>query len=83
VKKLESHLEGGKNIHKRHTEGGNWEEAAWGGEWGFQDHGWGRTGLDGHESEWKSATDWGEEVGCISMMRQRPGIREAPKNQWW
>ena len=38
--------------------------------------------LDGHENEWKSATDGGEEVRAISRMRQRPGIREAPKNQW-
>ena len=36
----------------------------------------------GHENEWKSATDGGEEVRAISRMRQRPGIREAPKNQW-
>ena len=35
---------------------------------------------DGHDNEWKSATDGGE-VGGISMMRQRCGIREAPKNQ--
>ena len=48
---------------------------------GFQDQVWGRTG-DGHENEWKSATCWVEEAGVISRMRQRPGIREALKNQW-
>lgn len=37
---------------------------------------------DSHENEWKSTTDEGEVVcGGISRMRQRPGIRKAPKNQ--
>jgi hypothetical protein len=36
---------------------------------------------DGHENEWKSATDGGEEVGGTSRMRQRLGIGEVPKNQ--
>jgi hypothetical protein len=41
------------------------------------------TSLDSHENRWKSATDRGEEVGGgISRMRQTPGIREVPKNQW-
>ena len=34
---------------------------------------------EGHENEWKSATDRGWEVGGIS--RQRPGTREVPNNQ--
>jgi hypothetical protein len=37
---------------------------------------------DGHENEWKSTTDGNREIGNISRKRQRPGIREAPKNQW-
>ena len=36
----------------------------------------------GHENEWIFETDLGEEVGDISRMRQRPGIREEPKHQW-
>jgi hypothetical protein len=36
--------------------------------------------LDGHENEWKPATDGGNEVGDISGKRQK--IREVPKNQW-
>ena len=38
--------------------------------------------LDGHKSRWKFVAFRGEEVGGISRMRQRPGIREMPKNQW-
>lgn len=34
-----------------------------------------------NENEWKSAIDRGEEVGGISRARQRPGIKEVPKNQ--
>jgi len=41
----------------------------------------GRDKRDGHENEWKSATDRGGELGGISKNRQRPGIKEAPKNQ--
>ena len=37
--------------------------------------------LDGHENEWKSATDRSEEVGGHSRMSQRTGIRKVPKNQ--
>ena len=37
---------------------------------------------DGHENKWKSATDGVEEIEAASRMRQRPGIREALKNQW-
>jgi hypothetical protein len=37
--------------------------------------------LDSRENEWKSATDGGEEVEGISRMRQRPRIRDVPKNQ--
>ena len=33
---------------------------------------------DGHENEWKSATDVGQ-IGGISMKRQRLGIREVMK----
>lgn len=36
--------------------------------------------MDGPESEWKSATDKGEEQGA-SLMRQRPRIIEAPKKK--
>ena len=35
--------------------------------------------LDGHENEWKSEIDRGEEVRGISRMRERPGIREDPR----
>jgi len=38
--------------------------------------------LDGHENVWKSATSGTGEVGSIFRIRQRPGIREAHKNQW-
>ena len=38
--------------------------------------------IDGHKNECKSASDGGEEVGNISRMRKRPGIKEAPKSQW-
>jgi hypothetical protein len=37
---------------------------------------------DEHENEQKSATDRGGEVCDISRKKQRPGMREAPKNQW-
>ena len=37
--------------------------------------------LNGHENEWKSATDGGEEVGSSYRTRQRPEIREARKKQ--
>lgn len=33
------------------------------------------------ENEWQTATDPGEEVAGISRTRQRPGLREVPKNQ--
>ena len=36
---------------------------------------------DGHENEWKSATDRHGEVRGLYRMRQSPGIKEAPKNQ--
>jgi hypothetical protein len=39
---------------------------------GFQDQVWGRTG-DGHENEWKSATDKDREAGGIPRKRQRLG----------
>jgi hypothetical protein len=38
--------------------------------------------LDGHENEWNSVTDGGEEMVSISRTRHIPGIREMPKNQW-
>ena len=38
--------------------------------------------IDGHENEWKYATDRGEEEGGISKMRQRSGIREVPKHNF-
>jgi hypothetical protein len=38
--------------------------------------------LDGHENEWKSEADRGEDVGGFSRMRQRSGIRVAPTNQF-
>ena len=38
--------------------------------------------LSGHGKEWKSATNRGEEVGDTSRTRQRPELKEAPKNQW-
>ena len=38
--------------------------------------------LDGHENEWKSATDRGEEVGSISRARLRPGICKETKHQY-
>lgn len=41
----------------------------------------GRDSRDGHENEWKSATDR-DGVPSYPRTRQRPGIREAPKNQW-
>jgi hypothetical protein len=66
-------------------EGGNWK-----GEGGEKGEGFRiRCGegqerwLEDYENEWKSATDGGEEVGGISKMRQRPGIREASKSKWW
>ena len=34
------------------------------------------------QSEWKPATDGDGEGGGISRKRLRPGIGEAPKNQW-
>ena len=34
---------------------------------------------DGHENEWNSVTDAGGEVGGISRIRQRPGIRNTPR----
>jgi hypothetical protein len=38
---------------------------------------------DSHEDEVKPSNDRGGEVGGgISRNRERPGIREAPKNQW-
>ena len=54
---------------------------------GVQEQVWRRTShqerwLVGHENEWIFETDLGEEVGDISRMRQRPGIREEPKHQW-
>ena len=36
---------------------------------------------DGHENEWKPATDRHGEVRGLYRMRQSPGIKEAPKNQ--
>ena len=38
---------------------------------------------DGHENVWKYRTERDKEVGVISMMRQKPGIKETPKNQGW
>jgi hypothetical protein len=38
--------------------------------------------LDGHENDWKSSPMRGEDVGSISRMRKRAGIREVPKIQW-
>jgi hypothetical protein len=38
--------------------------------------------LNGHKNEWKSSTDGGKGSGGISMMRQRSGIREVPRNQF-
>jgi len=48
---------------------------------GASGSGVGKDRKDGHESEWKSATDQCEEMGVISR-RQRRGIREVLKNQW-
>jgi len=63
-------------------EGGSWKGAVLGrGMGGFRIRGeegqekW----IDGHENEWKSATDRGEEG---HLQDERPGIMEAPKNQW-
>jgi hypothetical protein len=41
----------------------------------------GKDRRDGHENEWKSATDQSEEVQGISRTRQRPGMRDMPKKQ--
>jgi hypothetical protein len=38
--------------------------------------------LDGHENEWKSVSDRGEEVVSISKKKQSPGIRDVHMNQW-
>lgn len=35
---------------------------------------------NGHENEWRFATDGSEEIGGIS--KKRPGIEKALKNQW-
>ena len=41
-----------------------------------------RDGLGSKEKEWKPATDRDETMRDISRIRQRPGIRDVPKNQW-
>lgn len=53
-------------------------------EWGFRIRCGEKQGrlLDGHEKECISVMDEGKEVRRISRMTQRPGIREATKNQW-
>jgi UDP-N-acetyl-D-mannosaminuronic acid transferase (WecB/TagA/CpsF family) len=35
--------------------------------------------IDGHENEYKSATDWGGELEVISRTRQRPRIMKPPR----
>ena len=56
-------------------EGGKWRGLVLGRVWRGAG-GW----PDGHEYEWKTGTDWW--LLGISRKTQRPGIREAPKNQW-
>ena len=66
--------------HKRQMKGAIWEGGVWGGECEVQDkvspgqERW----LDGHENEWKSATDGSEEMKGISMTKQRPVVRRCP-----
>lgn len=51
---------------------------------GVQDQVWERTGkLDRWPWKWIEIFNrWVDEMGGISRMKQRSGIREAPKNQW-
>ena len=35
-----------------------------------------------HENEWKYATDRSGELGGVARMRQRPGLKKTPQNQW-
>jgi hypothetical protein len=51
-------------VPKRQMEGGNWKGEGWGGELEIQIQVWARQEiwLDGHENEWKSATNRGKEV---------------------
>jgi hypothetical protein len=63
-------------------EGGNWKGSgiAGNGEVKFRCGEGPERWLDSLENKWKSAIDRGEEKGGISRTRQRPGIREVPKN---
>ena len=64
-------------------EGGNWVGKGMERGMGVSRSGMGRDRRDGQmamKNEWKSTTDRGEEVGGISKMRQRSGIREVPKH---
>jgi hypothetical protein len=61
-------------------EGRNWEERGWEGKWGIRCGEGEERWIDRPENEWKYASDgWGEEA--ISRKRQRPGMRDPPKNQ--
>jgi hypothetical protein len=64
--------------------GGTGRKGVLGGEWGVQDQVWKMTGVMArcHYNAWEPATDSTVEVGDISKMRQRPGIRIVFKNQW-
>jgi hypothetical protein len=75
-----------RNGHEKQKEGGNWVEEGigrgveeFGAGCGEVKGGW----LDGHENEWKSATDagTGEWVGGIFRKKQRPRIGEISKIQ--